>query len=94
MGNPGHGGFQWYQFVESDEFHADAAAEFGDSRLWDDIRRLLEEDIVRNPGLFPALKPGYHWATTNTIPPRLIMFRIDEVARRVHYLAVRRGGYG
>jgi len=88
-------GWPYYQLVEDDQFQEEIKREFGGHREWDDIRRIIEEDILRAPGEFPFL-PGsrLHFAPLNTVPARIIIFEVDGLNRIVRYRAVRPTGSG
>ena len=88
-------GWPWYKCVEDERFRTEIEREFGGQRAWDDIRRLVEEDILRGPGEFPSF-PGsrLHFAPLNTVPARIIIFEVDAINEIVRYKAVRRTGQG
>ena len=85
----------YFKVVEDEEFLAEARQEFGDARIWDDVRLVIETDIVRDPGSFPYF-PGtnFHFAPLNVVPPRIIIFQIDFDEEIVYYRGLRKTGYG
>jgi len=95
MGEDRPEGWPWYKCVEEPRFKQEIEREFGNHRAWDDISRLIQEDILRAPGEFPHI-PGtdYHFARIPVVPPRILVFRVDAIAQIVYYKAVRRTGVG